>query len=125
VNLFFEGDNTNPGISVYEANGVAGGQPDGSSTRELNGNLIAGANSLACYVAGHRVALSGYTVQTSVAGQDRAIDFNNTPNQVNDDLITFTLTVEVMPVPALGIAGLVALALLLAAVGAVALRRLG
>ena len=125
VNLFFGGDNTNPRISVYEANGVTGGQPDGSSTRQLDGNLVAGANSLVCYVAGYRVALSGYLVQTSVSGQDRVVDQNDTPNQVNDDLITFTLLVEQMPVPALGSAGVAALALLLAAAGAVALRRVG
>ena len=125
VNLFFDGDNTNPGISVYEANGVTGGQPDGNSTRELNGSLITGANSLTWEIAGARVVLSDYLVRTSVSNEDRVLNFNNTPNQINDDLITFTLTVELWPVPALGSAGAAALALLLAAAGAVGLRRLG
>jgi len=127
LNLFFGGEEITPSISVFEANGVTGGQPDGNATRTLDGEDVGnpGANTLVANVSGYRVRLSNFRAQTSGTASDRVSSLDNAPDGTDDDIITFTLEVDPAPIPALGAAGLAALALLLACAGFVALRRLG
>jgi len=71
------------------------------------------------------VRLSNFRAQTSGTASDRVSSLDNAPDGTDDDIITFTLEVDPASIPALGAAGLAALALLLACAGFVALRRLG
>ncbi len=124
LNLFFNGNNTIPAISVFDAVGVTGGLPNGGTTRQLDGTTIAGADTLVAYVDNYRVTVSGFLARLNVAGTDRASPQADSPNGTADNLITLTLTVEAAPaIPALGGAGLFGLALLIACASVVALRR--
>jgi hypothetical protein len=126
LNLFFGGDNTNPRISVFGADGVAGGTATGGSTFTLASASTPGANAVAFTANGYRVTLSDFLYRSNVAGSDRVSSHNSVADGTNDNLVTFTLTVEfVGVVPTLSAAGIAALGLLLAAAAVVALRRLG
>ncbi len=125
LNLFFDGNNTVPAISVFDAVGVTGGLPNGGTTRQLDGTTIAGANSLVAYVDSYRVTVSGFLARLAVSGTDRVSPYADSADGSNDNLITLTITVEAAPaIPALGGTGLFGLALLIACASVVALRRL-
>jgi hypothetical protein len=126
LNLFFAGDNTNPRISVFGANGVLGGTRTGNTTYTLAGALTPGANAVSCITAGYRVTLSNFLYRAAVTGSDRVSSHDSVPDGVDDNLITFTLAVEPFePVPALTATGIGLLGLLIAGAALVALRRLG
>jgi len=125
LNLFFDGANVVPGISVFETVDVPGGQPDAGTTRDLGGGTVAGAGTLVFYADGYRVSVSGFLARLNVASTDRVSAFADSTSGTNDNLITVTITVEAAPpVPALEGVGLLGLALVLACAGAVALRRM-
>jgi hypothetical protein len=126
LNLFFAGDNTNPRISVFGADGLIGGTPTGGSTYTLAGAPTPGANSVSFTADGYRVTLSEFLYRGNFSALDRVSPHSDSANARNDNLVTFTLTVEfVGAVPTLSTAGIAALGLLVAAAAFVALRRLG
>ncbi|MBZ5590464.1 MAG: hypothetical protein LAO05_18085 [Acidobacteriia bacterium] len=126
LNLFFAGDNTNPRISVFGADGVLGGAATGGNTFTLAASPIPGANTLSFTTDNYRVTLSDFLYSANVASSDRVQPFDSSPNGRNDNLVTFTLTVEALPaVPTLTTAGIAVLGLLIGAAALVALRRLG
>ena len=126
LNLFFGGDNTSPRISVFGADGLIGGTPTGGSTYTLAGAPTPGANSVSFTADGYRVTLSEFLYRGNVSALDRVSPDSDSANARNDNLVTFTLTVEfVGAVPTLSAAGIAALGLLLAIAAVVALRRLG
>ncbi len=124
LNLFFDGANSLPRISVFETIGVTGGRPDAGNTRQLDGNGVAGAGTLVFYADGYRVSVSNYLARLNVSGTDRVSAHADSADGTNDNLITLTITVEAAPaIPALGGAGLLGLALLIACASVVVLRR--
>ena len=126
LNLFFAGDAISPRISVFGLDGFIGGTPTGGSTYTLAGAPTPGANSVSFTADGYRVTLSEFLYRGDVSGLDRVSPNNDSANARNDNLVTFTLTVEfVGAVPTLSAAGIAALGLLLAIAAVVALRRLG
>lgn len=123
VNLFFDGQSV-PGISAYAPVDTSGGSPNGSaSTADLDGNAIAGANTLTATVGGMTVTLSNFLFTSLGSGSPDVVSaFNNAPSGATDFVASFTLTVRAAtppaPVPAQSgpmIALLAALVALLAA----------
>ena len=125
LNLFFDGDNANPRISVYGSNGSTGGTATAGTTYRVDGTQVPGAGTDTFTVGGYyRVTLSSY-LYSNGQGVDRVADLNDVPSQVPDNTVTFVLEVEELRnVPMLSSAAAAALALLLAAAAFVALRRL-
>jgi hypothetical protein len=60
LNLFFEGNNSAPGISVFGATDSPSFLPDSSTTFTLQGTSVAGAGSVAYSSGGVTVVLVGY-----------------------------------------------------------------
>ena len=125
LNLFFDGDNANPQISVFGADGVTGGTATAGTTYRVDGTQTGGAGTDTFTVGLYRVTLSSYLYRNAVPGVDRVADLNSVPSQVPDNVITFVLEVEdLRAVPVLSGGAAAALAMLLAALAFVALRRL-
>lgn len=126
LNLFLDSGNTSPAISVFGQTGVGGGAPTGGTTYSLSGSTVTGANATSVTTEnGYRVTLSDY-LYTMSGGTDRVSSHDDAPSGSNDNLVTFTLTVEYSgAVSTLSPTGVAALALLLAVAALVALRRLG
>lgn len=126
LNLFFGSDTTVPKISAFAATGVAGATANGGTTYRLDGGTVTGVNQLTYGTGIYRVTLSNLLFTPNVTASDRVDQQNNAANGVNDNVLSMTLEVEIAPaVPALSAAATAALALLLAATGLIALRRLG
>lgn len=126
LNLFFAGDNVNPRISVFGANGGGGAATGGSTYTLAGGSGQPGANTLSFVADQYRVTLSDFVYNGNVAASDRVSPHDSTVNGRNDNITTFTLTVEAAPVvPTLTTLGGAILGLLIAAGAVVALRRLG
>jgi len=99
LNLFFDGNNTTPGISVFvplnSSSFVANGSP---TTLALDGSPTPGAGTLSFTGDGFTATLTNYTWSApTVNNLDRVSPFDNVPNGNNDFVGTFTL--EVSPVP--------------------------
>lgn len=72
------------------------------------------------------MTLSDFLYSANVASSDRVSPYGSVTNARNDNLVSFTLTVEAVPaVPTLARAGIAALGLLIAVAAVMALRRLG
>jgi hypothetical protein len=119
LNLFFDGNNTNPGISVIQAAGGPGFSANGNSTLALNGAAVAGANSLVYNGSGSTVTLLdyGWFPAIPVGNFDSVSSFDNVPSGLNDmtgyivlDVAASTQVPEpgTLSVAALGVVALVA-----------------
>jgi hypothetical protein len=104
LNLFFNGNGTNPGISVLGVlNGGAFTANGNSNTRTLGGSSIAGSNSLTFLDGPNTVTLTDFAFyqfsSTLVPQLNRVGAFDNTPtNATLDERGYFTLQVNGPPV---------------------------
>lgn len=85
LNLFFNGNNTGPGISVFApVNGGAWSANGAATTRSLNGANVAGANTLTFIDGLTTVVLTDYSWylgnSTALPQLDRVQAFNNIPS---------------------------------------------
>jgi hypothetical protein len=120
LNLFFNGDNTNPGISVFAATQTLSTPPpifaDSSTTFTLDGQLVPGAATLSFVDGTTTATLTSYSwAVPSVYSTDRVSPFSAFPNGTNDFVGQFTLSVTTaVPEPStltllcLGVVGSVA-----------------
>lgn len=107
LNLFFNGNNSAPGISTFAATNTSTSPPppsfsaDGSpSTLALDASTAAGAGTLSFTSGGTTVALTAYEWSApAVETLDRVSAFNNVPSGVDDFVGSFTLQVSTVPEP--------------------------
>ena len=107
LNLFFNGDNTAPGISVFAAKDLSPTGPDpsffansSSTTLDLNGGSVAGAGTLTFVDGLTTVTLTDYRwSDPSVENLDRISPTTATPSGANDFVGQFTLEVSTVAVP--------------------------
>jgi hypothetical protein len=103
LNLFFNADNTNPGISVFA--GLNTGSPppfaaDSAATRALDGSSIAGSGSLSFTADGFMATLTDYRwTAPGVIPFDRVSTFDSSPGEGQDFIGSFTLQVSPVPEP--------------------------
>lgn len=106
LNLFFDGNNATPGISVFApTKTTTGSNPavaaDSAGTLALNGAVVPGAGTLSFSDGTVDVTLTSYQWSIpSVLGVDRVAAFSATPSGVNDFTGQFTLVVTAVPEPA-------------------------
>ncbi len=108
LNLFFNGNNSAPGISAFAATNTSATPPspsfaaDGSlSTLALDGSSAAGAGTLDYTSGGTTVTLTAYQWSApGIENLDRVSAFNDVPSGANDFVGSFTLQVSTVPEPA-------------------------
>ncbi len=95
LNLFFNGNDNTPGISVFAPVNTSGFGPNPGTTRQLNGVTVAGANTNTFVDGSTTVVLGGFNVVSPVAGvsPDLVDAYNNVPNGNPDFTGSFTLRV--------------------------------
>ncbi|NEO48279.1 MAG: PEP-CTERM sorting domain-containing protein [Moorea sp. SIO4A3] len=101
LNLFFNGETSNPGISVFGALArSADSDPDffansSGSTRGLDGSIVPGSETLSFIDGLTTVTLTDYIYQASnVQEKDRVSPYSINPNAYLDMVGQFTLNVE-------------------------------
>lgn len=108
LNLFFNGDNTNPGIAAFSSAGVGSATPvqSGLNTLSLdgdNGNQVPAPGALTYTANGLSVTLTGYGFgQPGVFGGpalDRVGNLDSQPDGYLDSVGFFDLTVAPVPEP--------------------------
>ena len=92
LNLFFNGDDTTPRISVFGPVDSTSFAPNAGVTRQLNGSGIAGANTDTFVDGANTVTLVGYTLNSPVA-TDLIGPLNNAPNGIAEFTGSFSLRV--------------------------------
>jgi hypothetical protein len=97
MNLFFNGNNNTPLISVFAPLATTAVTPafaaDGQATRTLAGASVAGANTLTTSL-GNTVTLTNFRWESSTfSNLDTVSGFTRTPGSGSDNRGTFTLTV--------------------------------
>jgi hypothetical protein len=111
LNLFFDGNNTNPGIAAYSAAGVSSANAVllGQNTLSLNGdgnNEVPAPGSLTYIADGLSVTLIEYGFGVSGAfgcpASDRVTNLNDSPDGKIDGVGLFTLSVTLVPEPSFG-----------------------
>lgn len=96
LNLFFDGNNSTPGISVFGAINSAIFLPNGSSTLTLAGAPVAGSGSAAYSSGSVVVVLTGYTFNapaTPPGDVCKKIAFSPAPGDIASAFGSFTLQV--------------------------------
>jgi len=121
LNLFFNGDNTNPGIAAYSPSGVDNATPVGLGlpTLSLNGSdtTVSAPGALTYSANGLSVTLTDYGFgQSGVFSPtlDRVGNLNDAPDGSLDGVGFFDLTVAVVPEPSALAIGCLAVLVLLA-----------
>ena len=108
LNLFFEGDNTNPGIAGFSPSGSTNVRlvPGGLNTLSLNGdngNQVPAPGTLSYTANGLSIRLTAYGYGESgafaVPAIDRAGNLNDVPNGYSDAVGVFDLKVSSVPEP--------------------------
>jgi hypothetical protein len=106
--LFFNGDNTNPGISAYSTANTSSLTPvqAGFNTLSLNGdngNPVSAPGTLTCLANGLSITLTGYGFgQPGIFGGpalDRVGNLDSQPDLAPDSVGFFTLNVTSVPEP--------------------------
>jgi hypothetical protein len=96
LNLFFDGNDSTPGISVFGATNSSNFLPNGSSTLTLQGASVAGSGSASYSADGVTVVLTGYdwnTPATPPGDVCQGYAFAPAPGGVADYFGSFTLQV--------------------------------
>ena len=108
LNLFFDGNNINPGISAFSPSGVSAADAvaAGLPTLSLNGDIFAqvpAPGTLAYTADGLIVTLTDYGFGVSGAfgcpASDRVTNLNDAPDGQMDGVGIFSLTVSAVPEP--------------------------
>jgi hypothetical protein len=108
LNLFFDDDNTNPGISVYAPMGDANFLINSSSTLTLSGAETLGAGSVVYNSGGTTTTLTNYLYSDGTAYDLDRVGLGYRPRRFTDCIGQFTLSVVVPePASAVGIGMLV------------------
>ena len=99
LNLFFNGNNTNPGISVFAPTATNTGSPafsanSNANTRALNNTSTPGSGSTSFTANGLTAAVTAYRWEAStVSNQDLISPYDRTLNGIADNLGSFTVIV--------------------------------
>lgn len=104
LNLFFDGNSSNPGISVFGPVNGSGFRPDNSGTLSLEGNPTPGSGSAFYSSAGFVVVLTGFDWNASTNPPGNVCqEFAFTP-AAGDILSAYgSFTLQVYPAAALGL----------------------
>ena len=97
LNLFFNGDGTTPGISVFAPENGGTFAANSSSTLMLAGGAVPGAGTLSFIDGLTTVTLTNYS--WGCCGGDRVQPFDNSPGRQNDMVGYLTLEVTTVPEP--------------------------